>query len=153
MLLERIVYSILCAVLLVYTSCKYFKTHSNLFLALAGLQIVATVIQLLSLFTNTYMDIFVQIYIVLFGIFIPIFLFFTEYFGVDLNEKIDIKTGDMLAKKGEYEKAITKYRKALERNDKNASTYAKMGKVYNALGDRRTAFDKFAKAIELDRSA
>lgn len=151
MLLERIVYSILCLVLLIYIVNKYFKDHSNMYLAMIGFQIIATTVQLLSLFTNMYMDVLVQVYILVIGVVAPAIIFITEYVGMDITETVDIKLGDSYAKKNEYDKAIEKYKKAIARNDKNALTFSKLGKVYNAIGDRRTAFDKFAKAVELNR--
>lgn len=151
MLLERIVYSILCLVLLVYMVSKYFKEHNNIYLAMVGLQIIGATVQLLSLFINMYMDVFIQVYILFFGIIAPSVIFITEYAGMDLTETLDIKFGDYYAKKAEYGKAVERYKKAIARNGKNPLTFSKLGKVYNALGDRRTAFDKFAKAVELNR--
>ena len=44
------------------------------------------------------------------------------------------------------------YQKALLQNSTNSETFVRLGKAYNALGDRRTAFDRFARAVELNRN-
>ena len=48
-------------------------------------------------------------------------------------------------------KAISFYKKALTKNSSNSETFAKLGRMYKLSGDRRTAFDRFAKAIELNK--
>ena len=97
-------------------------------------------------------DIFMQIYILIFNIIIPSAIFAADYMHINFEEFIEIKIGDFYAKRGKYDSAIEKYKRAVAKNNNNSQTFAKLGRLYNAKGDRRTAFDRFARAIEIDRN-
>ena len=152
MLVERIVYSLLCIVLIGYTMWKSFKDKSGVCLILLGFQIISTLIQVLSLIKGAYPNYIMQTFIVIFAVLVPSLMFLSEYLSLDLVELFEIKTGDIHSKSGNYDKAIESYKKALEHNPKNSEIFVKLGKSYNAIGDRRTAFDRFAKAVELNRN-
>jgi tetratricopeptide (TPR) repeat protein len=51
---------------------------------------------------------------------------------------------------GEYEAAITYFRKVLALDPHNAHTYNNLGLIYEELGDRSQAIAYFQKATELD---
>ena len=152
MLLERMIYSLLCVVLMGYILKRCMRTKSGVDIALLGFQIVSVIVQILSLVKGTYPNYAVQAFILIFSIIIPASLLVTDYYHIDLNEMIDMKRGDGLFKKEKYEKAIEVYKKVVERNPKNSEAFVKLARSYNATGDRRTAFDRFAKAIELNRN-
>ena len=152
MIIERIVYCLVCLVLFGYISNKYLKSKSGLYLSLLAIQFVCIVTQLIAFITNIYVDIFMQLYVLMFNIILPSLVFAAEYLNINFEEFIEIKIGDFYVKRNQYDKAIEKYKKALSKNNNNPQTYAKLGRIYNAKGDRRTAFDRFARAIEIDRN-
>lgn len=152
MLLERVIYSLLCVILMGYILKRCVKTKSGIDIALLGFQMVSVVVQVMSIFKGTYPNYAIQAFILIFSIIIPSFLFVMDYRKIDLNEILEVRHGDRLSKKGKYEKAIDVYKKIIARNPKNAEAFVKIAHCYNATGDRRTAFDRFAKAIELNRN-
>ncbi|MBO5141589.1 MAG: tetratricopeptide repeat protein [Clostridia bacterium] len=152
MIIERIVYCVVCIVLFGFICNKYFKTKSSIYLSLLAIQLVCMLTQLIAFFANIYVDIFMQLYILVFNIILPSCVFAAGYLNINIEELIEIKMGDFYAKKGSYDKAIEKYKKAISKNNNNAQTFAKLGRIYNAKGDRRTAFDKFARAIDINRN-
>ena len=96
MLIERIVYSCLCAVLLVYIACKYMKTKETPYIVLLSFQIISLMVQLLSLFKGVYPNYAIQSFILVFSVIVPSTLFLLEYIKVDANEYFLIKAGDVL---------------------------------------------------------
>ena len=152
MLLERIVYICLCIVLLCFISKKYFETKNSLSLPLLAFQIISILVEILSLFKGAFPNQIIQLFILIFAIIIPAFIFATNYLKINLSELIDIKLGDFRASKGDYNAAIELYKKAIAKNPHNSESFVKIARAYNAIGDRRTAFDRFAKAVELNRN-
>ena len=152
MIIERIVYCLVCLILFVYIIKKYLNSKSGIYLSLLAVQFVCMVTQLIALFNKIYVDAFMQIYVLLFNVLIPAAIFIADYLNINFEEFIEIKLGDFYAKNSKYDKAIEKYKKAVSKNNNNAQTFAKLGRVYNAKGDRRTAFDRFARAIEINRN-
>jgi len=152
MIIERIVYCLVCLILFGYITNKFLKSRSSVYLSLLSIQLVCMITQLIAFFTNIYVDAFMQIYVFTFNILLPSVVFAAEYLNINLEEFIEIKLGDFYARRSDYDKAIAKYKKAVSKNNSNAQTFAKLGRLYNAKGDRRTAFDRFARAIELDRN-
>lgn len=151
-MIERVVYSILCIVLMGYIAKKYMETKGGVYIALLAFQVIAVLVEVLSIFKGVYPEYTLQVFILLFAIILPSFLFMSKYLNFDVNEWIETKIGDFFAKKANYNKAIELYKKALKRNASNSEIYVKLANAYNAIGDRRTAFDKFAKAVELNRN-
>lgn len=152
MMIERIVYCVVCLVLFGYMINKYKKTKSGMYLSLLAIQLVCMLTQLIAFFSKIYVDIFMQLYILVFSILIPTGVFIAEYRNINFEEFLEIKLGDFYARRNDYDKAIEKYKKAVAKNNNNAQVFAKLGRIYNAKGDRRTAFDRFARAIEIDRN-
>ena len=153
MFFESFVYCFLCIILSLFSIKQYKKTEKTYILALLSLQIIATVVEIASLVTHTEnINIGIKVFIFAFGILFPAGLFVADYLKFNVTEYIDIKKGNLLMKRKKYEKAISTYQKALSQNSNNAETYFKLGLAYNALGDRRTAFDRFARSIELNRN-
>ena len=152
MIIERIVYCIVCLVLLGYIINKYLKTRSGMYLSLLAIQLVCILTQLIAFFSKIYVDIFMQLYILVFSIIIPAGVLIAECMNMNFEEFLEIKLGDFYARRAKYDKAIDRYKKAISKNNNNAQTFAKLGRIYNAKGDRRTAFDRFARAIEIDRN-
>ena len=151
MLLERIVYCILCIALVGYIMKRCFKLKINLNIGLLGFQIIGLIVEILTLINGIYPDVIMQIYIFIINILIPTILFVLDYKEIDASELFLEQFGDFYIRKGKYEKAIPKLNKAAEKNPSN-KLFVKLGKAYNGAGDKRAAFDKFAKAIELDRN-
>ncbi len=151
MLLERIIYSLLGILLLVYVANKYLKTKKNVYIALLGFQIMAVLIEVLSVIKSVYPNGPIQAFISIFMIIVPFIMFISNYFGIDFGEHIEIIIGDLFAKNDNYEKAIEMYKLAVKRNPQNSEAFVKLANSYNAIGDRRTAFDRFAKAVELNK--
>ncbi len=152
MLLERIVFSLTCLILLAYVVNRFMKTHNNMMLAMIAFQIIACMVNLLSVMYQIYPNTVLQIYICVMGILAPFCMFLMEYFNLDVYKSIEINLGNYYMKHADYDKAIKSYQKALNRNPKDGNIFAKLGNAYNAMGDRRTAFDRFAKAVELNRN-
>ena len=153
MFFESFVYCLVCVLLVLFSFKMYRKSEKAYILALLSLQIIATVVQIMGEFSEVEsLNIGIQVYIFSFGIFIPMILFLTDYANINITEFIDIKFGDMFMKKEKYLKAIDIYQKALLQNSTNSEIFVRLGKAYNALGDRRTAFDRFARAVELNRN-
>lgn len=152
MLLERIVYSCLCILLMGYIAKKYIDTKGGLYIALLGFQVISVVVQVLSLFKGVFPNHALQLFILIFAILIPTFIYISKCFNIDVNEQLEIRLGDYFLKKENYNKAIEMYKKAVGRNPGKSEIYVKLANAYNAIGDRRTAFDKFAKAVELNRN-
>jgi tetratricopeptide (TPR) repeat protein len=151
MLIERIVYSFICISLFAYIVNKFFKTQKNTIFMIGTLQVIAIIINVLSIINNIFMSTLLQAYILIFGIVVPFLIFITEYLNLNTVELINIKVGNYYLKRKNFEKAITSYKRAIERNPLGGQNYARLGKAYLEQGDKRTAFDKFAKAIELNR--
>lgn len=116
-----------------------------------GFQIIGIIVEILTLINGVYPDKAMQIYIFIVNVLMPSSIFILDYKKIDASELFLEQFGDFYMKKGKYEKAITNFNKAVEKKQNN-KLYVKLGKAYNAIGDRRTAFDKFAKAIEQDRN-
>ncbi len=152
MLIERVVYCFVCLFLCGYMIYKWQKTKDMLYLSVFSIQIVSMVAQLVAVFSNLYVDWFMQLYILIFNIILPVCVLYAEFVHINFEEYVQVKLGDFYFKKGNHEKAIEKYKKAVEKNNQNSQVFAKLGMAYNAIGDRRTAFDRFARAIELDRN-
>ena len=152
MLFERIVFSLLCLGLLAYVVYRFIKTRNNMLLAMIAFQIIACMVNLLSLVHNVFPSNILQVYICVMGIFAPLALFGFEYFHVNIVKIVDLKFGDYHMKRGNYKAAIERFKKALTRDPKDGNIFSRLGHAYNALGDRRTAFDRFAKAVELNRN-
>ena len=152
MFIERIVYSCLCIALIFYTANKFRKTKGTPYIVFLGFQVMSILIQILSLIKGVYPNYAIQAFIFITSIFIPASAFILEYLDIDLQEFIDVALGDIFVRRLQYNKAIEFYSKATERNPKNASAFIKLANAHNAIGDRRTAFDRFAKAVELDRN-
>ena len=95
MLVERIVYSLLCIVLIGYTMRKSFKDKSGVCLILLGFQIISTLIQVLSLIKGAYPNYIMQAFIVIFAVLVPSLMFLSEYLSLDLVELFEIKAGDI----------------------------------------------------------
>lgn len=152
MLLERIVYSILGILLLMYIANKYTKTKSSVFLVLLGFQIISNIVEISSLIQSAFPNYAIQIFILIFSIIVPSLVFLSGYINFDISEHINIFIGNRLMKKGKYNKAIEVFNKLIARNPNNSELYVKVANAYNAIGDRRTAFDRFAKAVELNRN-
>ncbi len=152
MFLERIVYSCLCIALIIYIANKYRKTKSVSYLTILAFQVVSILIQILSLIKDAYPTYSIQTFIFITSIFVPGGIFILEYMNIDLKECIEMTLGDIFVKRAQYNKAIECYKKVTEQNSENASAFVKLANAYNAVGDRRTAFDRFAKAVELDRN-
>ena len=152
MIIERIVYCAVCLILFSYIVKKYLNSKGGIYLSLLAIQLVCMITQLIAFFSKIYVDIFMQLYILIFNILIPAGIFIAEYLNINFEEFLEIKLGDFYAKRVNYDKAIEKYKKAVSKNSNNAQTFAKLGRIYNAKGDRRTAFDRFARAIEINRN-
>ena len=153
MFFESFVYCLICILLVVFSFNMYRKTEKAYILALLSLQIIATVVQITGVFFGVKeMHISIQFFVFMFGIIIPAIVFLTDYANINITEFIDIKFGDFLMKKEKYLKAVNVYQKALLQNSTNSDIFVRLGKAYNALGDRRTAFDRFARAVELNRN-
>ena len=152
MLIERIIYSCLCILLMGYIAKKYLDTKGGLYIVLLGFQVISVVVEVLSLFKGVFPNYALQLFILLFAVLIPTFIFVSKYLNIDVNVLFEIKIGDYFSKKGNYAKAIEFYKKAVARNSDNSEIYVKLANAYNAIGDRRTAFDRFAKAVELNRN-
>ena len=152
MFIERIVYSCLCIALIFYIANKYRKTKETPYIVLLGFQVMSVLIQVLSLVKGVYPNYAIQAFIFITSIFIPSVAFILEYLNIDLQEVIALVLGDFFTRRLQHNKAIEFYKKATERNPKNATAFVKLANAYNAVGDRRTAFDRFAKAVELDRN-
>lgn len=152
MFIERIVYSCLCLLLVIYTADKYRKTKSTPYLVFLAFQVMSILIQCMSLVKDVYPNYIIQTFIFITSIFIPASAFLLEYFKIDLREFIDTFMGDIFSRRLQHKKAVEFYTKATERNPENAKVYVKLANALSAAGDRRTAFDKFAKAVELDRN-
>jgi tetratricopeptide (TPR) repeat protein len=58
--------------------------------------------------------------------------------------------GEVLAKSGDYDKAIEAYEKAIAMAPKNAKYYRALGEAYYKKGNRAGAIAAFKKALELD---
>lgn len=116
-----------------------------------GFQIIGLIVEILTFLNGVYPDDKMLVYIFLINILIPSVVFILDYKKIDASELFLEQFGDYYMHKGKYDKAIAKFLKASEKKNTN-KLYVKLGKAYNAIGDRRTAFDKFAKAIELDRN-
>ena len=65
MIIERIVYCGVCLVLLGYIFKKYLKSKSGIYLSLLAIQIVCMITQLIAFFSKIYVDVFMQIYILM----------------------------------------------------------------------------------------
>lgn len=153
MFFEVLVYCLICVLLVIYSLLQYRKTNKAYVLAIVSLQIIATVVQIVSvLYEKEMMHFSTKFFIFVFGILVPSFLFFTEYAHMNLSEIFDIKIGDIHMKNEKYDRAIKSYQRAMIENPQNADTFVKLGRAYNAIGDKRTAFDRFAKAVELNRN-
>lgn len=152
MLFERIVFSLLCLGLLAYVVHSFIKTRNDMILAMIAFQIIACIVNILSLVNGIFPSTIIQIYICVMGVLAPICLFVLEYLKIDIYKVADLKFGDDYMKSGEYEKAISSFKKALTRDPSDSAIFARLGNAYNAIGDRRTAFDRFAKAVELNRN-
>lgn len=153
MFFESLVYCLICVLLVIFSFNNYRKTQKAFILTVLSLQVIATVVQITSIFYNAeQINFYIKFFIFVFGIVFPSLLFFAEYVHINIYEILDIRMGDKQMKKGNYEKAIQNYQKALLQNTENADTYVKLGRAYNAIGDKRTAFDRFAKAVELNRN-
>lgn len=151
MLLERLVYCFLCILFVGYIARRCFKSKSNFNIGLLGFQIIGTIVEILTFINKIYPDNIMQTYIIIINLIIPSVIFILDYKKIDVSEIFLEQTGDFYMKKGKYDKAIANFTKAAEKKCTN-KLYVKLGKAYNGIGDRRTAFDKFAKAIELDRN-
>lgn len=55
-------------------------------------------------------------------------------------------------KKGNFEKALEEFEKAIRINPKNAKAYNKMGVVYDSIGNPDKAIEMFEKAANIDPS-
>lgn len=131
---------------------KYLSSKNSLYVLLLGFQIISIIVEIASIIKAVYPNLLIQMFIAVFSIIIPYAIFITDYFKIDVNEKLDIKIGDYYFKKRMYDKAIEKYNRAISRNGQNSETFVRIAKAYNAQGDRRTAFDRFARAVELNRN-
>ena len=151
MLLERLIYCILCILLVGYIAKKALKGKSNLNIGLLGFQIIGAIVEILTLINGMYPDNIMKAYILIINVIIPSVIFILDYKKIDASELFLEQFGNLYMRKGKYEKAIANFTKAAEKKPSN-KLYVKLGKAYNAIGDRRTAFDRFAKAIELDRN-
>lgn len=152
MLVERIVYSLICIALIAYTSNKFRKTKGTPFIVILSFQIISVLVQIISLFRGEYPNYAIQAFILISSVLVPAAVFIIEYLDVDVEEIVLVKMGDYYTKREMLDKAIEFYQKAINKNSSNAKTYVKIAEAYNAIGDRRTAFDRYAKAIELDRN-
>lgn len=153
MFFEVLVYCFLCVLLCLFSFSLYKKTEKPYILALLALQIIAMVVKIVGTCSGVQeLNISIEVYVFCFGILVPFVLFVSDYFKINITERIDLKLGDILLKKGNNLKAIDKYQKALLQNSTNSITFKKLGQAYNAIGDKRTAFDKFARAVELNKN-
>jgi len=153
MFFEVFVYCLLCLLLVAYSFNTYKKTQKAFVLAILSLQIIATVVQISSIFySSVVLHFSIQFFIFMFGIIIPAILFFANYTHINLYEIYYTHIGDILMNQEKFDAAIEKYQKALVENPKEPELYVKLGKAYNAIGDPKTAFDRFAKAVELNRN-
>lgn len=150
-MLERVVYCILCISLVGYIAKRCLKIKSNINIGLLGLQIIGIIVEILTLINGIYPENAMRAYIVIINVLIPSIIFILDYKKIDASELFLEQFGDFYMRKGKYEKAIANFNRAAEKKPSN-KLYVKLGKAYNGIGDRRTAFDKFAKAIELDRN-
>ena len=116
MLLERIVYSCLCILLTMYIGKKFFETKGGFYIILLGFQVISVLVQVLSVFKGVYPNYAIQVFIVLFAIITPAIIFISDYLKVDINEFFEIKIGDILYKKGKYNRAIEIYQKTARNN-------------------------------------
>ena len=151
MLIQNIVYWLLMLILMGYTMYKYISTKSKKYLGICIIQYVTAIINVASIILGISIDWYMQVFIFIFCFLVPGFIVVSAVNGADLDESFTIKLGDLYARKGRYPKAIEYYKKALVKDENNATLYAKLGRMYKLNGDRRSAFDKFARAIELDR--
>lgn len=152
MVIERLVYFCVSLVLLGYILRRYIKSKSGIFLSLFSIQVVCFITQMIALFSNIYVDWFMQMYILIFAIILPACIFIAECCNINLEEYFLLKWGDFYARRNLYEKAIEEYKKAIHKNDQNSQTFVKLGRIYNVMGDKRTAFDQFARALEINRN-
>lgn len=153
MFFESLVYCLVCIFLVLFSLRAFKKTNKIYILAILSMQIIATVVEVArAILSVQNLNIGVEFFIFVFGIVIPSVVFMSDYFGLNLTEFVDIKMGDLFMKKKKYLKAIEKYQKALLQNSTSATTFSKLGHAYNGIGDKRTAFDRFARAVELDRN-
>ena len=60
-----------------------------------------------------------------------------------------INRGNAYSKKGQYDKAISDYSKAIEINPKYADAYINRGLAHNSLGNYNSACDDWLKACKL----
>lgn len=153
MFFEVFVYCIVCILLCLFLINNYRKIQRAYVLCILSLQIIAVVVQMTRIISGVNdIGFYMKFYIFVFGIFFPSLLFFADYAHINVSEYFDIKIGDKNMKNEKYEKAIKNYQKALIQNSENADTFVKLGRAFNAIGDKRTAFDRFARAVELNRN-
>ena len=152
MLLERVVYAILCVALFLYISQRCFKSKISFMMVLLAFQVIGLMVEILTLFANVYPDKLMLIFIFMFNVFFPSIIFLFDYRKVDASELFLEDIGDFYMRRQNYEKAIRNYLRIADSGKGTNKLFVKLGTAYNAIGDRRTAFDKFAKAIELDRN-
>src|SRR5262249_28234984 len=60
-----------------------------------------------------------------------------------------LRRGDDYASKGQHDRAIQEYGRAIALDKKNADAFYKRGNAYGAKGDRRRAIADFSEAIKL----
>lgn len=153
MFFESFVYCLVCAFLVLFSFNLYRKTEKAYILALLSFQIIATVVLIMSKLSGVSdLNLGINLFVFFFGFVFPTFLFLADYAKLNITEYIDLKLGDYFMGKEKYLNAINSYQKALLQNSTNPVTFTKLGKAYNALGDVRTAFDRFARAVELNRN-
>ena len=73
--------------------------------------------------------------------------------GTDAGQKLAIaygRRGNVYHDKGEYDRAIADYTKALEINPRDAVAYNNRGIAYRAKGDNESAIADYSKAIEMN---
>lgn len=81
-----------------------------------------------------------------------IFLNLATFFllsNISLAQKIDLKTAKNSSEKNQYEKAVEKCKKEIEKDPQNPKLHYNLGMLYGLLDQHENALDEFKKAVLL----
>jgi len=151
MIFEKIFYIISIFTFLIYSIRLFVKYGKNIRLLNILTQTISLTILCLAYINDNQLNLFMQSFVFIFGILLPVVYILIKYFDINIKETYYLLIGDINFLLKKYDLAKKDYQYAIDSYNESYKGYKRLGFTYLKLNDLRNAFDAFASSVEIKK--
>lgn len=152
MICDKIIVIFVALFLLMYLSKRYIRRYAPENLIIISLLIFSMSMYATLSYNNMFIPAYIQILVLVFGIFVPFIATYLQYNNIILSKKILYSKVKLAYISKNYQKAISLIEKVVTVEGRSSEMMYILGMCYKELKDFINARDSFALAVELNKN-